>query len=145
MHEEGRETVRACLAGLLARNQPIRLDVRFICHSQKLSDRVEVIRFLSETPAILRMLPQVSHVRHQAPCAAMLRRTIASILSSSDKARSTAARSAASIRAIRSLAAVILRGLRNLSIRHQRRVKEVGPAPKQTSLKIASHLALERR
>lgn len=67
----------------------------------------------------------------------MLRRTIASILSSSDNVRSVAARSAASIRAVRSLAAVILRGLRNLSIRHQRRVGEVGPAPKQTSSEIA--------
>ena len=57
----------------------------------------------------------------------MLRRTIASILSSSDNARSIDARSAASMRAVRSLAAVFLRGLRNLSIRHQRRVGEVGP------------------
>jgi len=57
----------------------------------------------------------------------MLRRTIASILSSSDNARSIAARSAASIRAVRSLAAVILRGLRDLSIRHQRGARELGP------------------
>lgn len=64
----------------------------------------------------------------------MLRRTIASILSSSDNVRSVAARSAASILAVRSLATVILRGFRGLSIRHQRCAGELGPVPQTWEL-----------
>jgi hypothetical protein len=52
---------------LPGRHKPICLDVRLICHSQKLPDRIEMIRFLRETPTILRMFPQISRVGHQAP------------------------------------------------------------------------------
>jgi hypothetical protein len=53
---------------VLARYQPIGLDVRLVGHPQKFSDRVEMIGFLRETPAVFRMFAQTSgFVGHQAP------------------------------------------------------------------------------
>lgn len=83
--------------------QSFGLNIAFVGLAKKIPDCIEVIGFLRQPATALGLAAESDRLlERQAPNASMLRRTDASSLSCSDKARSIARRSAASIRALRS-------------------------------------------